>query len=66
MQRFVLETLRRAFHVIMLQHYCRVRGVKREAIEAWLPVVAAARLAERIPGEDARLLAMVKANAEMR
>ena len=35
-------------------------GVTREAIDAWLPVQAAARLAEQIPGERAALLKLVR------
>jgi hypothetical protein len=34
--------------------------MRREAIIAWLPYIAAARLAENVQGEAPRLLAMVE------
>jgi len=45
-----------------LDVYCRVSGVPRAAILAWLPYVAAARLAEGVAGEADRLLQMVSAS----
>lgn len=44
-----------------LDAYMRLTGSKRAAIVAWLPVLAAARLAEQVPGEDARLIELVRA-----
>jgi predicted trehalose synthase len=41
-----------------LAAYCRASGLSRAAIRAWLPYVAAARLAEEVAGETARLLEM--------
>jgi hypothetical protein len=40
--------------------YCRAGSMRREAIIAWLPYIAAARLAENVQGEAPRLLAMVE------
>ena len=34
-----------------LDAYCRLGDISREAALAWLPYVAAARLAEEVPGE---------------
>jgi aminoglycoside phosphotransferase (APT) family kinase protein len=39
-----------------LDAYCRVANVRRETVLGWLPHVAAARLAEDVPGEQHRLL----------
>jgi aminoglycoside phosphotransferase (APT) family kinase protein len=43
-----------------VEAYAETTGEKREAILGWLPVVAAARLAEGVPHEVAGLLAMVE------
>lgn len=40
--------------------YCAATGMDRMAVYAWLPVVAAARLAERVPEETPRLLALAR------
>lgn len=42
-----------------LDAYCRIGGIPRPTILAWLPYVAAARLAEEVAGEGDRLLRMV-------
>jgi len=39
-----------------LDAYCRVASIPRQTILNWLPYVAAARLAEDVPGEQDRLL----------
>jgi hypothetical protein len=43
--------------------YCVATGVDRMAVYAWLRVVAAARLAEKVPEENARLLALARGRA---
>jgi aminoglycoside phosphotransferase (APT) family kinase protein len=43
-----------------LDAYCRAAGVPRHAILNWLAYVAAARLAEDIPGEQHRLLELAR------
>jgi streptomycin 6-kinase len=40
--------------------YCAATGVDRMAVHAWLPVVAGARLAEKVPEETDRLLALAR------
>ena len=45
-----------------LDAYCRLSAVPRPTILAWLPYIAAARLAEGIAGEADRLLQMVPAS----
>lgn len=40
--------------------YCAATGIDRMAVYAWLPVVAAARLAEKVPEETPRLLALAR------
>jgi Ser/Thr protein kinase RdoA (MazF antagonist) len=40
--------------------YCRVGRISREAMSAWLPFIAAARLAGSFPGELARLLQIIE------
>ncbi|MBN1812248.1 MAG: phosphotransferase [Anaerolineae bacterium] len=51
-----------AFHTLYLREYFGRRPFNREQLEAWIPVVAAARLAERIPEEEGRLIALVEAS----
>jgi aminoglycoside phosphotransferase (APT) family kinase protein len=41
-----------------VDHYAEISEVSRDRILAWLPVVAAARLAERVPDQTDALLAM--------
>jgi aminoglycoside phosphotransferase (APT) family kinase protein len=42
-----------------LDLYCRLAGLRRDAVLRWLTCVAAARLAEEVPDETHRLLALV-------
>ena len=43
-----------------LDAYCRAASLRRQAILGWLPYVAAARLAEDVPGEQPSLLELVR------
>lgn len=43
--------------------YCAATGLDRTAVYAWLPVVAASRLAEKVPDETDRLLALARGKA---
>jgi len=43
-----------------LDAYVAATGLDRMAVYAWLPVVAAARLAEKVPHENGRLLALAR------
>jgi Ser/Thr protein kinase RdoA (MazF antagonist) len=51
-----LAALARVGRRVLWQGYARAYGVDRAALDRWLPVVAAARLAEDIEGERARLM----------
>ena len=42
-----------------LDAYCDAAGVRREAVIDWMPYVAAARLAEDVPGEQGSLLRLI-------
>ena len=44
-----------------LDAYCNIADMPRASILAWLPYVAAARLAENVPDDFARLLEIVHA-----
>ena len=52
---------RRALAALYLARYRRVRPLERDLVERWVVVRAAARLAEPIPAEHPRLLAIVRA-----
>jgi hypothetical protein len=43
-----------------LDAYCRVTRILRHTILDWLPYVAAARLVEDVPGEQHRLLELIR------
>ena len=53
---------REAFIRSYLRRYRRERPVRRAAIDAWMPVIAAARLSDRIPGEQETLLRLIEAS----
>jgi len=64
-KRGLIGMFRALFHTVYLRRYLALRpGVTRAQINAWVPVVAAARLGERIEeGKDKeRLLALVEAS----
>ena len=46
-----------------VEAYCAATGIDRMAVYAWLPVVAGARLAEKVPEETDRLLALARGKA---
>lgn len=46
-----------------VEAYCAATGLERGAVGAWLPVVAAARLAEKVPEETDRLLRLARGAA---
>lgn len=58
-KRIMTQLLRRAFLASYLRAYRRLRLISDADIGAWLPIVAAARLHERIPAEQATLLHLV-------
>jgi uncharacterized protein (TIGR02172 family) len=51
-----------AFHRQYLREYARRKPFEREQLEAWVPISAAARLAEGISAEEDRLVALVDAS----
>jgi aminoglycoside phosphotransferase (APT) family kinase protein len=48
------------FYSVYLRKYLKLRPVPHRQISAWLPVMAAARLAEPIPEERQRLLTLIE------
>jgi Ser/Thr protein kinase RdoA (MazF antagonist) len=60
-ERVLARVFGRCFLRVYLSAYLRRSrcGVTRTAIDAWLPVQAAARLAEQIPGERTSLLKLI-------
>jgi uncharacterized protein (TIGR02172 family) len=58
--RAVINRLRAAFLRVYLRAYWRLGGGSMALVEAWMLPVAAARLAEHVPGEEAQLLEMVE------
>lgn len=64
MRRALIATGRRAFRALWLGAYVRASMVRRAEVAAWRPVVAAARLAEKIHEERRRLCAIVEAAAD--
>jgi uncharacterized protein (TIGR02172 family) len=57
---WLINLLRNTFQTTYLRRYMQLQGVTTEAIEAWQLPIAAARLAEDIPAERARLLRLVE------
>ena len=64
--RWLLSAVRRRFHDLYLQHYLSVHPGDRKALEAWRPLIAAARLSENIEEEQSRLIAKVEAGLSRR
>ncbi len=58
--RRVVDLTRRAFYRVYLRRYLAATPAAPGQLGAWMAVVAGARLAERIPGEEKRLPALVK------
>jgi uncharacterized protein (TIGR02172 family) len=54
-QRVMTPLIRRAFLAAYLKAYNALRPLSGSEIEAWLPILAAARLNERIDAEETRL-----------
>ncbi len=62
-QRLPIERARGTFLNIYLRGYRQQHDFDQKDLDAWMPLVAAARLAEQIPGEEQALLAIVKSLA---
>jgi aminoglycoside phosphotransferase (APT) family kinase protein len=56
--RRLLRLLRKLFRNGYLAAYAEVRPYDHNAVGLWLPIAAAARLQEGVPGEEARLVAI--------
>ena len=60
-ERWIIPPMRALFHSVYLRRYLQIRPGSREQIAAWLLPVMAARLAESVPGEEERFLALIEA-----
>ena len=60
-KRVMTQIFRRAFLAAYLRAYRRVRPISDADIARWLPILAAARLNERIAAEEAALLRLAEA-----
>ncbi len=58
----LFRIVRRIYLNTYLKRYCTQQGVSRAEIAAWIPFRAAARLNERIPGEQDALLKLIGAS----
>jgi uncharacterized protein (TIGR02172 family) len=59
-QRVMTQLLRQAFLSAYLRAYRALRPLSEDDIEAWLPILAAARLSEGIDAEETRLQSIAK------
>ena len=59
-KRIMTQLFRRAFLAAYLRAYRDLRPLSDAEIEAWIPVLAAARLNEQIPAEEAVLLRLAE------
>jgi hypothetical protein len=62
-KRTMSELFRKGFYAAYLREYLRLRPFSDEQIETWIPVMAAARLNERLPQEENRLVALAETAA---
>jgi len=60
-ERWIIPPMRALFHYVYLRRYLQIRPGSRKQITAWLLPVVAARLAENVPGEEERFLALIEA-----
>ncbi len=60
-RRIMIELFRRAFLAVYLAEYRTLRPFPVEQIEAWIPILAAARLNEQIAAEEDRLVRLALA-----
>lgn len=57
--QLLLKYLKKLFHHTYLQYYFKLTGVSREQLDIWKIPVAAARLMEKVPGEQEQLLTLL-------
>jgi len=58
--RAEITVLRQRFLALYLEDYCSITGVSMSDVEAWTPVILAARFGESVPEEHARLTALLE------
>jgi aminoglycoside phosphotransferase (APT) family kinase protein len=58
-QRWLIGAGRGLFRSLYLQRYGHLQGVTQQQLEAWLSIMAAVRLVENVPGEQAQLMAII-------
>ncbi|HNY16391.1 MAG TPA: aminoglycoside phosphotransferase family protein [Treponemataceae bacterium] len=61
-KRLAFLAYKRVLAEAYLSEYRKRSGLRRKDIRAWWPAIAAARLADRVPGESAWLLRKIKGN----
>lgn len=59
MLKLLLRVFRTILHRAYLNEYCRCSNIRADSIDRWILPVAAARLRERVPGEEAWLLHLI-------
>lgn len=60
LSQVIFGCYRRVFHDAYLSHYVQLTGSSRSEIEQWRIPIAAARIAENVPGERQNLLRIVE------
>ena len=53
---WLIQLIRGRYLRLYLERYSQLNPIDQAQLEAWFPVIAAARLSEDIPGEEARLI----------
>jgi aminoglycoside phosphotransferase (APT) family kinase protein len=61
-RRWLFQAARRLFHAVYLREYFKLQPFSHEEWQAWFLPLAAARLNERIPQEEQRLIDLVEAS----
>jgi len=61
LERTIVKFARDAFVETYLEYYFKSRPGNRDQVETWKPIIAAARLNERIDGEREALIGMIRA-----
>jgi thiamine kinase-like enzyme len=56
---------RELFYQTYLEHYQTFSGLELAELKSWLPIVAAARLRDNIPAEEARLMQLIQEGLQL-
>lgn len=59
-ERWLVNSIRSLFHSVYLRRYLQLMPRSRERIAEWLLPVAAARLEEKVPGEELRFVGLIE------